>query len=328
MSRPVPFSHEWRENCRVARATGSAASIVRWYILVACVGVAVLRAVLQSFRRSRQLPRVIGIGSREKEQAFIARHRRFFQRLSSLLHAEGVVFNRTIKATDQADPIIFYMGIRTADDFMAVMQLAAFGFGLSAMALVRGMYERVVTAAFLAAHPQEATRFAEFDFVQRFKTAQQVKNTMGVFPEEQAAMDELVREYQRVKPQFEVPLCKKCGTTRTSVGWHRLDVVAMAHQVPPLSDIVVPAYYLPLGQAHATMRSISAYVKDVGGKLVFQRDQSAAADEMFKLAHLLLMHAFKIQAEHFKGRKLKKAVNQVIADYLAIWPSAERTGAA
>jgi Family of unknown function (DUF5677) len=267
------------------------------------------------------MPKVIGIGSRQKEAAFIQSHQAFFDRLDSLLAAEDAAFNRPIMSRGTADPIIFYLGIRIADDFMAIMQLAAYGFGLSAMALLRGMYERVVTSTHLVEHPDEADRFAEYDFVQRYKAAQHVKQTIGVSPENNAAMDELLQEYERVRHNYEVPDCKTCKTTRPMVGWNRLDTVAMAYQYENMRTLIVPAYYVPLGQSHATLKSISAYLKDEDGNFTFNRDQREQADAMFRLAHLLLMHSFHLQVKHFGESKIEAAVEKAMYDYLQIWPS-------
>jgi hypothetical protein len=265
--------------------------------------------------------KVVGVGSRQKEAAFIKRHEVFFDRLESLLAAEDAAFNRTITSRGSSDPIIFYLGIRIADDFTAIMTLATYGFGLSAMALLRGMYERVVTATYLVEHPAEADMFAEFDFVQRYKSAQHVKQTIGVSPENEAGMNELLQEYQRVKANYEMPDCKKCETTRPMVGWNRLDTVAMAYQFEATRALVVPAYYVPLGQSHATLKSISAYLKEVNGEFTFNRDQTEQADSMFRLAHLLMMQSLHLQVKHFSESNTETAVTKAMNDYLKIWPS-------
>lgn len=269
------------------------------------------------------MKKVATIGSKEKHDAFLKRHEKFFDHFQSILDFEKVAFDRSVSNAKFADPIIFYLGIRILGDFMAIMLLAAYGHGLSALALLRGMYERVVTAAYLRDYPDEAELFADYDFVQRYKTAQQIKETIGVDPEGDAAFSELQNEYEQVKNKYEVPLCKQCGTTRVNHTWNKLDIVAMAHQSPPLQDLVVPAYYVPLGQAHATLKSISAYLKEENGRFVFQVDHSDQADQAFRAAHLLLMHSFQIQAQHFKIPEIEKAFDQAMADYRAVWEHEE-----
>jgi hypothetical protein len=266
--------------------------------------------------------KVIGIGSRQAETAFMERHPAFFERLDSLLAAEDAAFNRTVTSRGTADPIIFYLGIRIADDFTAIMNLSARGFGVAAIALLRGMFERVVTATHLVEHPDEADRFAEYDLVQRYKAAQHVKQTIGVSPENDEAMAELQQEYERVRANYEIPDCKKCETTKPMVGWNRLDTVAMAYQYEATKTLLVPAYYVPLGQSHATLKSISTYLKEEDGKFVFNRDQTQQADAMFRLAHLLLMHTFHLQVKHFADATIEAAVDKAMADYQAIWPGA------
>src|SRR5262245_8609795 len=122
----------------------------------------------------------ITIGRKDKHDAFVERHREFFARYPSLIAAETAAFDRTLAATGNLDPIIFYLGIRCADDFVAITLLAAHGLGLAATALVRGMYERVVTAVYLHHHPDEVQEFADFDIVQTHRLISSITKTMGV----------------------------------------------------------------------------------------------------------------------------------------------------
>src|SRR3954469_6231764 len=100
--------------------------------------------------------------------------------MEQLLDAEEVVFGRTLNSDKLDEVLIFYSGIRCAEDFIAVTLLAAHGFGLDALALVRGMFERAVTAGYLRLHPEEAQAFADFDIVQRHRAAQAISETLGI----------------------------------------------------------------------------------------------------------------------------------------------------
>src|SRR5712671_5104755 len=59
-----------------------------------------------------------------------------------------------------ADRVVFYLGRIAADDFNELLLLASNGWGFGALKILRGMYERVVTGAFISKNPSEARVFA------------------------------------------------------------------------------------------------------------------------------------------------------------------------
>ena len=101
------------------------------------------------------------IGFPDEVRAFGTRHQRFFDNFDTLKRALERAFVRDIKGSG-ADPIIFYLGWRCLDDFWEILLLAANGYGLGATAHLRGMFERVVTAAYLHIEPDAAEGVTRF----------------------------------------------------------------------------------------------------------------------------------------------------------------------
>lgn len=262
----------------------------------------------------------ITIGRKDKHDAFVERHREFFARYPSLKTAETAAFDRTLASTGNLDPIIFYLGIRCADDFVAITLLAAHDLGLAATALVRGMYERVVTAVYLHNHPDEVQEFADFDIVQTNRLIKSITKAIGIPAGLEEAFARNAEEYERVKSRYEVTVCKACDTTRVGPTWSKLDFVSMASTLPNLGDLLPFAYYLPLSQAHSTLKSITALLEETGGQPTFRADHTKESDEAFRTAHLLLMHVLQLQADHFGTPEIKAAVDHALQDYLEIWP--------
>lgn len=261
----------------------------------------------------------ITIGRKDKHDAFITRHQKFFDRFPNLLKAEEVALGRTLNAKPGIDPIIFYLGIRCAEDFTAVTLLAAHGLGLSATSMIRGMYERSVTAAYLHENPKDWQLFADFDVVQKRRAAQAIKETIGFDPDDQKRHEDLEAEYAKIKSQYEVKVCKTCKTTRVGTSWHKLDLVTMAKSLPNLRELVVPGYYIPLSQAHSTFKSIASLIEEKDGNILFKNDYSEECDRAFKLAHLLMIHVLQVQADHFKIPEIEAWVKAAVDDYVAIW---------
>src|SRR5205823_9017460 len=79
-----------------------------------------------------------------------------------------------------ANRVIFYLGRIAADDFGEIINLAGNGRGLGAYKILRGMYERIVTATFISRNPSEARRFMEEEAIQKWKLWQ---SALKVTPE-------------------------------------------------------------------------------------------------------------------------------------------------
>jgi hypothetical protein len=263
-----------------------------------------------------------GIGYVDRQTAFAKRHAAFFSRFSHLMEAINTAFDRTITATGALDPVIFYLGIRVVDDFEAIVVTTANDLALPAQSLLRGMYERIVTMSHLHHHPDDVTAFAEYDYVQRRRVAFAIRDTLGVSPEQDSSMEELEREYQRVKDRYLVA-CEKCGHQRVGPSWTKLDFVSMAKQQEHFADCLVHAYYLPLLQAHSTLRSASAVFEVKDGKPVFRSNHIQLSDEVFRLAYVLVLGSLQLQLDHFNPSGLAMALQIAINDHLEIYPDEE-----
>jgi hypothetical protein len=261
----------------------------------------------------------ITIGSKEKHDAFVIRHEEFFNRFPNLLAAEEAALGRTLNANPGLDPILFYLGTRCKEDFTAITLLAAHGLGLSATSLIRGMYERVVTAVYLHNNPKDWQLFADFDVIQKRRAALAIKETIGIDPHHTKRLEDLEAEYALLKTKYEVSVCKTCDTTRVGPSWHKLDFVTMAKSLPYLRELLVPGYYVPLSQAHSTLRSVASQIEERGDGITFRTDYTEECDRAFKLAHQLLLHILQLQADHFKIPEIDARVTTALHDYTAIW---------
>jgi hypothetical protein len=266
-----------------------------------------------------------GVGFLPKQTAFSERHEAFFESFPRLNAAIDAAFDRTITGNGPLHPAVFYLGIRTVDDFLAILVLCANDLALPAQGLIRSMYERVVTAAHLHANPDDAGDFAEFEVIERRRAAQQLKEAIGIPPELEASFQQIEEEYQRVKSRFETNL----GRIRQR--WSKTSFVELAKNQERLAELLVYAYYVPLQQAHSTLRSATAVLHEADGTFALRTDFTELSDEVFRLAYLLLIHALAIQAQHFAEPAIEAAVERAADDYLTIYSAkdaaSDRSGA-
>jgi hypothetical protein len=181
-------------------------------------------------------PPVIGIGNSDAQKVFIQAFQPFLNEYSVLRPLiEKVFLGRVIEppssetVTSVADlpddhpqvlaiedkykaELTIYMLSRIAlDDFHEIVVLAGNGWGVGALKILRGMYERVVTAGYIAKNSQASRAFADNIWTHRFKVWNRLKKTNpalaeGETPEE---IKQIEAEAKLVQERKNESICKK-----------------------------------------------------------------------------------------------------------------------
>ncbi|HLW70546.1 MAG TPA: DUF5677 domain-containing protein [Candidatus Binataceae bacterium] len=261
-------------------------------------------------------------GSATEQAYFAETHRPFLERFSSLKAALEIAFVRKETAKCRIDVIIFYLGRLCVEDFMEVLLLCANGYGVGATKLLRGMYERLVTARYLCIHPAEIDNFLDFHWVDQYRLAQAIEK---VFPEgtlDNAKLTDLKSRRDAALPRFMVTDCKKCGTKRPNYTWSKLDFVSMARATGPTGDRIVEAYYLPTQRAHSTVAAVLKRLTEKEGGSLISFDSGAQrkdASTALITAHNLIINVLDLQKDHFKLSTLDAPLQKCLQDFQEIW---------
>jgi hypothetical protein len=265
----------------------------------------------------------IEYGYREEWFAFAARHPEFTKRFGNLAKAIDVAFQRTHHTTGPMERTVYFLGRIAVEEFMELLLLCANGYGIGAQKLLRGLYERAVTAKYLFKHPGEVDKFLAYHRVTDHKLLTAIQSSMGhdVFTPEQ--VEKIRHDFEQVKANFMIPDCTVCKTTRLNHTWSRKDVVSMARESGDLWPLIVPAYYLPTREFHTTMGAIfsrldpEAVAKGEG--LMFdgaaQRDR---ADQALVAAYPVLLNVVHLQLECFQIRELEPLMQTCFEDFREI----------
>lgn len=263
-------------------------------------------------------------GYPEEWAAFSKAHQEFLKRFKNIEKAIEIAFLRIHQTTAPVEKTIYFQGRLIVEDFMEILLLCGNGYGIGAQKLVRGMYERAVTARYLTDHVEEVDNFLDFHRVSdhKFLIAAEQSAGRALFSLEQT--NKIKKDYESVKGQFMVPDCRVCGTTRMNHTWSKVDIVTMARVTKNLWSFVLPGYYVPMREAHSTVGAIfsrldaEAAATDQG--LIFdgesQRDRAHTA--LFT-AHMILLDALELQREFFKIAELEPVMEVCITDYGEIW---------
>jgi hypothetical protein len=266
-------------------------------------------------------------GYPEEWSSFATRHSEFVQRFDNIEKALHAAFHRTHATSTLAQRTIYFLGRLAAEEFMEILLLCGNGYGIGAQKLVRGMYERAVTARYLFRHPDEVDDYIAFHRVTDHRFLMAIQSTIGhdVLTREQA--ERIERDYDAVKSRFMIPDCKTCNTTRLNHSWSRKDVVSMARESEDLWRLLVPAYYVPTQESHSTLKAVfsrldpEAVTKGEG--LIFdssaQRDE---ADQAIVAAHTILLNVLDLQRECFHITEVEPLLQTCLEDFQAILEAA------
>lgn len=265
--------------------------------------------------------RFLNLGFPEEYREFARRHSAFLERFPNLESALKIAFNREGNMAEPADRVVFFSGRLCVEDFMEILLLCGNGYGVGALKILRGMYERVVTARCLHMHPEEADNFLDFHWVSQRKLARAIQATFGENVLAKEKLEEVEAKYNEVRERFMVTDCKKCNTKRLNYTWSKLDFVSMAHAAGSIGSLIVPGYYIPTRQAHSTAGAILSRLKEseTGGLEFDGTPQRDDADGALITAHNLLLNVIDLQKEHFRLTVLEKPLQTCFQDFLDIW---------
>ncbi len=266
------------------------------------------------------MPNKLIFGYPDQWEAFERRNAKFIERFPALDHALKMTFVREFTTNTPAERAIHFLGRLCIEDFMELLSLAANGYGIGALKLLRGLYERVVTASYLANNPDEADLFLEFRFISRHRALQAYVTAGKPGKEWLDRAEEARQEFERVKGKFEIDDCKKCGTKRTNHTWSKLDFVSMA-KTTDLGKLLANAYYEPLNHAHSTFEAVMLRLKrSPSDQILFESGpQPKEADRALMVAHAVMVELIGVQARFFKLPELVKVYEQCARDHVEIW---------
>jgi hypothetical protein len=232
---------------------------------------------------------------------------------------------------DKLQRLVFGLGRVCAEDFQQALVLCGNGFGIGALQVIRGMYERLVTAAFLINQPDKVDDFIDYHFVQRRKGLNILREIYDgdelakLIPQER--QDVIQREYEEVtrEGRFSEPVCKHTDKRKPLSSWINIAMPGLALKAGRgLSDMYFLYYHRPTMMSHSTVGSVMARMRErENDDPIFDNEgQRKVVEEAVQGAHHLLLKVLALQNEYFK-LGLDNELEQLGRDYRDCWVSNE-----
>src|SRR6266851_3044398 len=259
----------------------------------------------------------IGVGDAEaqkqflrKYEAFLKEHgevralltKTFIRRLASSSTEQGEEIDDTSLDKRMADVVVFYLGRIAADDFGELLVLCGNGRGIGAYKILRGMYERVVTAGFIAKNPSEARLFLSHSFIEREKLWNRLKkivpNTEDKRTPEQ--VKEFEYECQEARGNLKSSICKRCNQPITQEAWTRKSLEEMAEKTDGnLAVSYSYCYVIPTFHLHATAYGREARIQKTETGFTYKETSEEEARKALLYGHGLVLRLLKLQNNYF-----------------------------
>jgi hypothetical protein len=262
----------------------------------------------------------VGFGLPNEWSVCINENQLLIQKLQILFGTLNTVFVRKNNRTESVDTVVFYLGRLCAEDLMEILLLCGNWYGVGAFKLLRSMYEKAVTAAYISKNPAEAQLFIDYHYILQWRSLKHFKE--GMSEEELRAhfSDAEVKAFEQAAENVK----HKFGGRMPS-SWTNLNTPDLAKAAgKEFKDLYYHAYFLPTQQIHSTPAAVAdrLALTDDGAITFNEGPQREMVNQTMITAHGLILLVLKTQNEHF-GLKLDDELNQRVGDFYEVWKKNE-----
>jgi len=214
---------------------------------------------------------------------------------------------------------IFFLGGAIYQDFQEVLLLVANGLSVGGLKILRGLYEKVVTAAYIEKNPDAARDFVDYNAIHEFKLLKRMPADIQIKLVSKAVLDRIEANFAAVKERFTTKLCE-CGKTGVRGSWTSLDTYSLALKVDAeLSGLYGTAFVLPTLHLHPTAFDLKARTDETTSEVSMYADASPHFSiEALMAAHLLVLYMARLHNRYF-SLGLNAEINDAISRYNCCW---------
>src|SRR6266567_6867164 len=148
---------------------------------------------------------VLDFGNTPESIAFFQRHPHFHHALECLIDVSNKCFGPQ-HPKFQLEEVCLRLGVTCRVDFSEVLFLAVNGHAIGATKLLRGLYERAVTLAYLLKYPAKVKRFVAYAAINEHKLIQEARKLTSDTEIDAAlskdSIADIEQRYHQYKTQF------------------------------------------------------------------------------------------------------------------------------
>ena len=246
-------------------------------------------------------------GETPESNAFFERQPGFYPVFERLVRLCNVCFGPR-QPTSLPNDIFLRLGVTCRTEFLEVLFLAANGHAVGATKLLRGLYERAVTLAYLLRHPEKVKRFVAYAAINEFRLIEAARKIMT---DEQldavlryGSISDMTERYDHYKTQF------TRRNKKIAPSWD-VDFASQVRDVgSPFEEYYLNAYLMPTQHLHATLTSVMQPGE--------RQSDLALADMTLMMAHALLLKVMELHNQQFL-LSIENELAVCTADFVSLW---------
>jgi hypothetical protein len=292
-----------------------------------------IRRVARRRGRRMSVPIPTAVGDPNAQRSFIESHRPFLQefpQLQGLLEeafrlSENKCYPESPNGPDNAEltdeqlaqRVAFYLERAAYEDFGELLILAGNGMGIGAKKTLRSIYERLVTAMFIAKNPLEAHIFLDHADIEKGKVLNRMIATVPELLNKDLTPEEIKKIQDAKKAagdRKKIGYCEECNQPITDEAWTRVSLDTMAKKVDEnLLKLYGTCYLSPTLLMHAT---------PFGLDIRFRKTQAGPeeyAHSALWRGHFLMLWLLRHQDSYF-NLGLGQRIDARCTAFSAIWP--------
>lgn len=226
------------------------------------------------------------VPDRHHWRAFTKSHPAFLSSFHNAYeHLRLLVLNTEIEVDDFAHLVATQILVTMLDDLDCVMTLCCADKTTGAHKLLRSVFERLITAKYVAANPTEAQRYMEFQALdwRKFKIRYEKENGEGLSIGDTSNLD---KAYETAKDHFPPDKCSECAR-RFPRSWTKLDTGTMAGLVGMGGNYLF-CFLIPTFLLHSTYWGVNRTLEDTA------KGDSTALNLILQSVHTLLIEGIRL----------------------------------
>jgi|SRR5579872_520819 len=274
-------------------------------------------------------PKAAWLSLPERWPTLAVRHPEFVAVLGHLGDTLRKLFVRTFKTVPQS-LAVYGLGRMCVEDFIEILFLVENGFDMTGIKLLRGLYERAITAEIISVDKGDAELFYNYHAINAYKAHQRAK---AVYKDQwrPKSIQEDVAWYEKVKCTYNMERCATCKRP-LQLGWSPDSLEALAEKVGKIfakrysrerqshfRDLYLACAEMPNPHIHASMFSIFSRLQENGNYLAHKDDYREQGIIATSTAHALMSLVVETQ-DRFFDLGFSDDLQHVYADFEIAWP--------
>jgi len=208
------------------------------------------------------------------------------------------------------------------DEFSEMLVLASNGLGRGSIKILRSMYERVVTSAYVAQNPEVSRSLVDSTWTHHWKVWKRVLkiDPSAIDRADKSQVEDLENKAAEAQARLNESFCPKCKQLIQVHSWTKVPLSTMAGKIGnDLSGLYLVGYQIPTALAHTTGESINSMMEQGDdGAWTYRMDSSRERRQALHVGHNLLLLLLGRQNDQF-GYGLEHLLKPRFEAFKKVW---------